>query len=61
MSHAAQFLDEAKRVIDGLDVGAIERMAELLEQARDFEVGASPVARSAGAARPRTGPVRASD
>jgi D-sedoheptulose 7-phosphate isomerase len=34
MSHAAQFLDEAKRVIDGLDVGAIERMAELLEQAR---------------------------
>ncbi len=35
MSHAAQFLGEAKRVIDGLDVGAIERMAELLEQARE--------------------------
>ena len=35
MSHAAQFLDEAKRVIDGLDVQAIERMAALLEQARE--------------------------
>ncbi len=35
MSHAAQFLDEARRVIDGLDVRAIERMAELLVQARD--------------------------
>src|SRR5215831_13669477 len=35
MSHAAQFLDEAKRVIDGLDVGAIERMAELLERTRE--------------------------
>ena len=34
MSHAAQFLSEAKRVIDGLDVEAIERMAGLLEQAR---------------------------
>jgi D-sedoheptulose 7-phosphate isomerase len=34
MSHAAQFLDEAKRLIDGLDVEAIERMAMLLEQAR---------------------------
>jgi D-sedoheptulose 7-phosphate isomerase len=34
MSHASQFLDEARRVIDGLDVGAIERMAELIEQAR---------------------------
>jgi D-sedoheptulose 7-phosphate isomerase len=34
MSHASQFLDEAKRVIDGLDIGAIERMAELIEQAR---------------------------
>src|SRR6476660_9544848 len=34
MAHAAQCLDEAKRVIDGLDVRAIERMAELLEQTR---------------------------
>jgi D-sedoheptulose 7-phosphate isomerase len=35
MSHASQFLDEARKVIDGLDVGAIERMAELIEQARE--------------------------
>jgi D-sedoheptulose 7-phosphate isomerase len=35
MSHAAQFLDEARRVIDGLDVEAIERMAAHLEQARE--------------------------
>jgi D-sedoheptulose 7-phosphate isomerase len=35
MSHAAQFLGEARRVIDGLDVEAIERMATLLEQARE--------------------------
>jgi D-sedoheptulose 7-phosphate isomerase len=35
MSHATQFLDEARRVIDGLDVEAIERMATLLEQARE--------------------------
>jgi D-sedoheptulose 7-phosphate isomerase len=35
MSHAAQFLDEAKRVIDGLDVQAIEKMATLLEQTRE--------------------------
>ena len=35
MSHAAQFLAEAKQVIDGLDVEAIERMATLLEQARE--------------------------
>ncbi len=34
MSHAAQFLGEAKRVIDGLDVEAIERMAMHLEQVR---------------------------
>src|SRR5205823_1496744 len=34
MSHAAQFLSEARRVIDALDVEAIERMATLLEQAR---------------------------
>src|SRR5204862_3989790 len=32
--HAAQFLSEAKRVIDALDVETIERMATLLEQAR---------------------------
>ena len=35
MSHASQFLSEAKQVIDGLDVLAIERMAILLEQARE--------------------------
>ena len=35
MSHAAQFLAEAKQVIDGLDVEAIERMATLLEQVRE--------------------------
>jgi D-sedoheptulose 7-phosphate isomerase len=35
MSHAAQFLGEAKRVIDGLDVEAIERMAMHLEQVRE--------------------------
>lgn len=34
MSHASQFLEEAKRVIDGLDAGAIERMAEQLEAVR---------------------------
>jgi len=34
MSHTAQFLDEARRVIDGLDVEAIERMAAHLEQVR---------------------------
>ena len=35
MSHAARFLDEAKRVIDGLDVQAIEQMAALLERTRE--------------------------
>jgi D-sedoheptulose 7-phosphate isomerase len=35
MSHAAQFLSEAKQVIDALDVDAIERMAMLLDQARE--------------------------
>ena len=34
MSHAANFLDEAKRVIDGLDIEAIERMVVLLDQTR---------------------------
>jgi D-sedoheptulose 7-phosphate isomerase len=34
MSHTAQFLAEAKQVIDGLDTEAIERMALLLDQAR---------------------------
>ncbi len=34
MSHASQFLEEARRVIDGLDSGAIERMAEQLEAVR---------------------------
>jgi D-sedoheptulose 7-phosphate isomerase len=37
MAHAAQFLSEAKQVIDVLDVEAIERMAVLLEQARRRE------------------------
>jgi D-sedoheptulose 7-phosphate isomerase len=35
MSHAGQFLAEAKRVIDGLDPEPIERMALLLEQTRE--------------------------
>jgi len=35
MSHAAQFLAEAKRVIDDLDPEPIERMASLLEQTRE--------------------------
>jgi D-sedoheptulose 7-phosphate isomerase len=35
MSHSAQFLAEAKRVIDGLDVNVIERMAMLLAEARE--------------------------
>jgi D-sedoheptulose 7-phosphate isomerase len=35
MTHAARFLAEAKEVIDGLDVDAIERMAILLGQTRD--------------------------
>jgi len=34
MSHTAQFLSEAKRVIDGLNIEAIERMAVLVEEAR---------------------------
>jgi D-sedoheptulose 7-phosphate isomerase len=34
MSHASQFLDEAKKVIDGLDIEAIERMAVLIDEAR---------------------------
>ncbi|MGP0066215.1 MAG: SIS domain-containing protein [Isosphaeraceae bacterium] len=35
MSHASQFLSEAKQVIDALDVDAIERMAALLDEARE--------------------------
>ena len=34
MSHAAQYLSEAKQVIDGLNIGAIERMADLLVRTR---------------------------
>jgi D-sedoheptulose 7-phosphate isomerase len=34
MSHTVQFLAEAKQVIDGLDIQAIERMAALLERVR---------------------------
>jgi D-glycero-D-manno-heptose 1,7-bisphosphate phosphatase len=35
MSHAAQFLAEAKPVIDSLNIDAIERIASILEQTRD--------------------------
>jgi D-sedoheptulose 7-phosphate isomerase len=35
MSHAQQFLSEAKQLIDGLNVEIIERMAAILEEARD--------------------------
>jgi D-sedoheptulose 7-phosphate isomerase len=35
MSHTAQFLHETKQIIDGLDVEAIERMALVLDQARE--------------------------
>ena len=34
MTHTASFLAEAKQVIDGLDIEAIERMAALLERVR---------------------------
>jgi D-sedoheptulose 7-phosphate isomerase len=34
MSYTAQFLSEAKRVIDGIDPEPIERMASLVEQTR---------------------------
>jgi D-sedoheptulose 7-phosphate isomerase len=34
VSHTTQFLAEAKQVIDGLDIQAIEQMALLLERAR---------------------------
>jgi D-sedoheptulose 7-phosphate isomerase len=34
MSHTAQFLSEAKQVIDGLDVDAIEKMAGHMEEVR---------------------------
>jgi D-sedoheptulose 7-phosphate isomerase len=34
MSHAAQFLSEAKQIIDNLNVEAIEKMATQLEQVR---------------------------
>jgi D-sedoheptulose 7-phosphate isomerase len=35
MTHATQFLSEAKQVIDGLSVEAIERMAAMLGEVRD--------------------------
>ncbi len=35
MSHAARFLAEARQILDGLDVEAIERMAALVKEARD--------------------------
>ena len=35
MTHTTQFLSEAKHVIDGLNVEVIERMAAILEEARD--------------------------
>src|SRR4051812_21500202 len=34
MSHAARYLAEAGRIIDGLDAGVIERMAGLIGRAR---------------------------
>lgn len=35
MSFASTYLQEAKTIIDGLDVGVIERMADLLAKARE--------------------------
>jgi D-sedoheptulose 7-phosphate isomerase len=35
MTHAARFLSEAKEILDGLDVEAIEHMATLLQKTRD--------------------------
>jgi D-sedoheptulose 7-phosphate isomerase len=35
MSHATQYLSEAKQIIDGLDAEAIEKMAALVEQTRE--------------------------
>lgn len=35
MSFAVQFLEEARKVIDGLDTNAIEKMAELLADTRE--------------------------
>jgi D-sedoheptulose 7-phosphate isomerase len=35
MSHASQFLLEAKQIIDGLDTAAIERMAALIDKTRE--------------------------
>jgi D-sedoheptulose 7-phosphate isomerase len=35
MSHATQYLSEAKQIIDGLDADAIEKMATLVEQTRE--------------------------
>jgi D-sedoheptulose 7-phosphate isomerase len=35
MSHATQYLFEAKQIIDGLDTEAIEKMATLVEQTRE--------------------------
>jgi D-sedoheptulose 7-phosphate isomerase len=35
MTHAARFLAEARQIIDGLDVDAIEHMARLLKETRD--------------------------
>ena len=34
MSFSRQFLDEAKRVIDALDIDQIERMAAILAETR---------------------------
>ena len=35
MTHAEQFLSEAKQIIDGLNVEKIELMATILEQTRN--------------------------
>src|SRR5271165_3907295 len=53
MDHARQFLSEARQIIDALDADAIERMAELLGQARDrggrlFIIGVGGSAGNAG-------------
>jgi D-sedoheptulose 7-phosphate isomerase len=34
MSHATQFLFEARQILDRLDIGAIERMASLIDETR---------------------------
>ena len=55
MSHAAQFLSEAKQVIDGLNIDAIERMATHSgPNARAEAVGCSSSVSVAARPTPRT-------